>query len=101
MTFILLTLVLIIGVVQVFRMFYSGYHNVDLAYNFVKIGFDSDLASDFKYYSLNEIYIKGTNSMKNALNLYTLIICGAVLWAILFMNKFKRTEKQFENGEQK
>ncbi len=92
--FILLTLVLIIGTAQVFRMFYIGYHNVDLAYNFAKIGFTSDLASDFKYYSLDELYIRGTNSMKKAIDLSILIICGAVLWTIFFMTKFKKINQE-------
>jgi len=87
-TFILLTLVLIIGMANTFRTFYRGYHNVDLTYNFNKIGFSLDLASDFKYHSLDEIYIIGLNDMKKAMNLSALFFCIGILWAILFMAKF-------------
>ena len=45
--------------------FWQGYHDVDLSFNFLNLGYSVDRETSGQFTMLNETYLRGLNQMKN------------------------------------
>lgn len=57
-------------------LFWTGYHNVDLAYNIKTGGVDFN---SFKYQTPDQLYISGLNSMQYSFVVFFLLSCFSLL----------------------
>lgn len=46
-------------------MFWNGYHNLDLSFNFLNLGYTQDKGINENYIKLEESYLTGLNGMRN------------------------------------
>lgn len=47
-------------------LFYNGYHNLDLSFNFLNLGYTMDKGIDKHFISLEVSYLAGLNQMRSA-----------------------------------
>jgi len=59
--------------------FYSGYHNLDIAFNFLQLGFTQDINLNSQLVGLKDYYLIGLNSMLGGLGW----LCLAVILAFI------------------
>lgn len=60
--------------------FYRGYHNLDLAFNFLNLGYTQDFNTNGVLVSLKEYYLTGLNQMSFGFGW----VCFGVILAFLF-----------------
>lgn len=63
--------------------FYIGYHNLDLAYNFIQLGYNQDLTTSGEFRQLHDLYIQGRNQIKNGFNWLVFDVILALLLGYL------------------
>lgn len=66
--------------------FYLGYHNLDLSYNFINLGFNNDLTTQGDFIELHTLYLQGRNQIKYGFNW----ICFDVIIAFILGYLFKK-----------
>ncbi len=64
--------------------FYRGYHNLDLAFNFLNLGYSHDINLDGNLVSLADFYIHGRKQMINGFGWVCFdVVIGSVLgWLV-------------------
>ena len=60
--------------------FWRGFHSLDIAYNFLNLGFSHDTNTIGQTYHLEEVYVAGLNQMGWA---FHYIVCSVILAFIL------------------
>ncbi|MFA5485106.1 MAG: hypothetical protein WC260_02560 [Candidatus Pacearchaeota archaeon] len=73
---------------------YSGYHNLDLSFNFLKLGYTSDISTKFQFMSLEEVYTMGLNQVLSGTGWLCLsIILSLILGYFIGLIKLKNYKK--------
>lgn len=60
---IILIVILLYTLLNGIITFYRGYHNLDLAYNFINLGYEQDISLKGQLVSLKDYYLIGLNQM--------------------------------------
>jgi len=73
---------------------YSGYHNLDLSFNFLNLGYMADISTKFQFMSLEEVYTMGLNQVLSGTGWLCLsIILSLILGYIIGLIKLNKSKK--------
>ena len=87
---LLILIVLLYTLINSIILFYGGYHNLDTAQNFIKLGYEADINLDGEIVNLGEYYLIGLNSMINGFGW----VCFDVILSLIFGYSFKGVGKR-------
>lgn len=67
--------------------FWQGYHDVDLSFNFLNLGYGADKGTDGQINLLQETYLRGLNQMRSSFIWLSIDCILAVLIGYLYRDK--------------
>jgi len=67
--------------------FYQGYHDIDIAFNFIHLGMTGDYNTDGQFVMLTETYLRGVNRMTTGFVWLCLDCILGVFVGCLYMRK--------------